>query len=682
MSAILRFALPSMPSGKGRKPALAASALAIILLAGTIVPSSPTPLPGPGVVSVPCGWGPDGASNPLQAYMVVGRFYRMVCKDMTIEVANLTVDLTEELVFDNVTLLVDAAPTDPQGFAPTAIRVRGLLGTVADGGSLVIKDSLVRALDPQREYDLVAEDGTTLRIEGSTIEDTRGIFAFASEVREFSMRGSRILHTRLGIHTGITASSAGSGPAGPSNVWIQDNLIYDAETSAIDIIGKPDSIQGNTISRCGWSGNGGDGHGQAINFDWQGSVPSRFTDNTITNCQVGVERSSHACESALVLRSNDIFANWWMDAGGQRPMCGDLDNNWWGMDRSDGGPLPAYRIDGDPSLKLSQWAKAPFHPERLPQVHVGAAPVSAALGTPIRFDASASLPSPRFGFPLASFRWTFGDCSPVMPGPVVSHTFTVPGYHVAQVTVSDDHGLSRTWQQVVAVRADSGGVPGLPPTRTFNEPPGVTGQLQRLESQAGGGLLFDPWAFATWDLDGDDVAATWQWFRNGVHQSDLDDQGHVGEHRLRAGDVWMVRAEACDGRDRASMPGLTYVRETPDPIVGKDSLETAPVAIATDGPANFAPVIDSIAIQSQASEAGQSLKAAVQAHDPPSDGPWEPGDHIWFDYAWSLNGRPVPDLAGDTVPGGRLHAGDVWALAVTARDWQDSTTASAQIRIA
>ncbi|HEY2053845.1 MAG TPA: PKD domain-containing protein [Solirubrobacterales bacterium] len=64
----------------------------------------------------------------------------------------------------------------------------------------------------------------------------------------------------------------------------------------------------------------------------------------------------------------------------------------------------------------------------------------ATAGSPAIFDASASTDP---GGAIASYSWSFGDGQTATGGPVVSHTFALPGSYRVTLTVDDGEGCPR-----------------------------------------------------------------------------------------------------------------------------------------------------------------------------------------------------------------------------------------------
>jgi len=89
-----------------------------------------------------------------------------------------------------------------------------------------------------------------------------------------------------------------------------------------------------------------------------------------------------------------------------------------------------------------------------PTAILGVTPASGSAPLQVTADASASTDTD--ATPIGSYRFDFGDGSPVVgpqPGAVASHTYTAGGSYTVTVTVSDTGGLSSTATATVQVTA-------------------------------------------------------------------------------------------------------------------------------------------------------------------------------------------------------------------------------------
>lgn len=89
-------------------------------------------------------------------------------------------------------------------------------------------------------------------------------------------------------------------------------------------------------------------------------------------------------------------------------------------------------------------------------------------------DQSTAVPVP------SSWRWDFGDGSPVTTGPTAAHTYTAPGTYTAKLTVSNSAGTTSTTRSIV-VEASPGYV-GVQPARLLDtrNAPTVDGRFSSL----------------------------------------------------------------------------------------------------------------------------------------------------------------------------------------------------------
>ncbi len=133
-----------------------------------------------------------------------------------------------------------------------------------------------------------------------------------------------------------------------------------------------------------------------------------------------------------------------------------------------------------------------------PVAAFGFSPGSAAPGTPITFNATASS-DPNAGGAITSYTWNFGDGTSAS-GDTVTHAFTQAGAHTVTLTVTDNSGLLDSVSHTIAGA-------GSPPTAAFSASPasaqtGTAVWLSAAASSDPGGTITS----YTWNL-GDGTTA-------------------------------------------------------------------------------------------------------------------------------------------------------------------------------
>jgi parallel beta-helix repeat protein len=94
-------------------------------------------------------------------------------------------------------------------------------------------------------------------------------------------------------------------------------------------------------------------------------------------------------------------------------------------------------------------------PDAAPAAALSVDPTSGVVPAQVTADASASTDTD--ATPIASYRFDFGDGSPVVgpqPGATATHTYTAPGSYTVTVTVADTAGLSSTASAAVQALSD------------------------------------------------------------------------------------------------------------------------------------------------------------------------------------------------------------------------------------
>lgn len=125
-------------------------------------------------------------------------------------------------------------------------------------------------------------------------------------------------------------------------------------------------------------------------------------------------------------------------------------------------------------------------------------PAAPTIGEWVRFDGTASTDSDGS---VSEYRWSFGDGTSPVTGPVVYHQFTSAGSYSASLTVTDDDGATNTKTQVVSV----GAVQQAPAAQFTYSPVNPT---------VGQSVAFD--ASSSYDSDGVIVTYRWDLDGNGV----------------------------------------------------------------------------------------------------------------------------------------------------------------------
>jgi len=147
------------------------------------------------------------------------------------------------------------------------------------------------------------------------------------------------------------------------------------------------------------------------------------------------------------------------------------------------------------------------------------------------------------------------------------------------------------------------------------------------------------------DDDGDALSYRYQFARNGAVVP-VGAAGRLGTE-LRKGEQWDVQVVASDGDvDSPPTRATVKVRNTPPsrPVV---AFERLPLRV-------IEPV---------------RIKILEPATDPD-------GDRLTYAYAWSKNAQPQPQLTGPELPAGTAREGEVWTVAVSASDGEESGAAA------
>ena len=127
-------------------------------------------------------------------------------------------------------------------------------------------------------------------------------------------------------------------------------------------------------------------------------------------------------------------------------------------------------------------------------------PAAPSIGEWVRFDGTSSTDSDGS---VSEYRWSFGDGTSPVAGPVVYHQFTSAASYSVSLTVTDDDGATNTKTQVVSV----GSVQQAPVAQfTFSPAAPSVGQS----------VSFD--ASSSYDPDG--VIVTYQWDLDGNGTND------------------------------------------------------------------------------------------------------------------------------------------------------------------
>ena len=138
-------------------------------------------------------------------------------------------------------------------------------------------------------------------------------------------------------------------------------------------------------------------------------------------------------------------------------------------------------------------------PGELPPVADANGPYTGTVGDPVLFDASGST-DPNGDDTIASYEWDFGDGTPVITvaTATVNHTYTMAGFYVVSLVVTDDSGLTDLASSSANIEDETPGE--LPPVADANGP--YTGTV-------GDSVLFD--ASGSTDPNGNDTIASYEW---------------------------------------------------------------------------------------------------------------------------------------------------------------------------
>lgn len=520
----------------------------------------------------------------------------VTCYGRDITVQTLDIEYGATVTLDHVNLVIDARAD----YVPGSNYWYGI--TVHEGTSpaipttLIVQDSTASALHSNMRPTMdVFADGI-LRILRSTVQDFYSISP-TPDAQEFTLQDSKFLHLDGGVFDSYIATHA-------DPTTIQDNYFEGSSIHFIYTESTP-TIVGNTMTDCF----------RAV--DLRTNAKPVMHDNTITNCQVAIVPGNNDVSSPQSISSNDLYENRNIEyCTGDASTCptgevrfpGDCTQNWWG----DIGPDPTRIFQ----CTYTPARSTPVHPERLPSVSVSTIPSTATRGQSINFSGSGA-PSQTFGFPIASYTWSFGDGATANTASA-NHAYANPGTYLVQFKVADTKGISRSSYQTLTVP---------------NHPPVVSSvQVQPANAVAGNDLNA---VVSASDPDGNPYTLSYQWLANSILQSDLTSATVPGS-RIHSLDKWQVNVTATD-----SYGGT-----------GKGS---ASITIP-DRP----PTI-TLGIQPGSPLPGDALHAAAATTSPD-------GNPTTSTYAWSLGQQVQGDLTGPDVPAGRTHANEAWSITVTSTD--------------
>ncbi len=140
------------------------------------------------------------------------------------------------------------------------------------------------------------------------------------------------------------------------------------------------------------------------------------------------------------------------------------------------------------------------------------------------------------------------------------------------------------------------------------------------------------------DADGDTVTYTYQWYKDGVLQSDLN-TNTVPAAETAKGQVWRCVVTPNDGTVNGS--------SAEDQVTIGNTAPTAPVAsVIPESPDSAADLVCTITTESTDAD----------------------GDTVTYTYQWYKDGVLQPDLTTNTVPAAKTAKGEVWKCVVTASD--------------
>jgi hypothetical protein len=145
------------------------------------------------------------------------------------------------------------------------------------------------------------------------------------------------------------------------------------------------------------------------------------------------------------------------------------------------------------------------------------------------------------------------------------------------------------------------------------------------------------------DADGDPITLHYTWFRNGVVFAMHEGAATIPPGVIRRGETWR-----CD-------------------VTARDDVSSSPVASASAGVVNAAPLPPTVAVEPKAARAGDALTCAITSPGTDPD-----GDRVEYEFHWSApKGVKIPRLEDPArVPAGIVKKGQVWSCTVTANDGQ------------
>ncbi|MGC9317329.1 MAG: PKD domain-containing protein [Armatimonadota bacterium] len=303
-----------------------------------------------------------------------------------------------------------------------------------------------------------------------------------------------------------------------------------------------------------------------------------------------------------------------------------------GLDPNDASDGPGYDLDAQyTNVEVYLNSLVPDPPAGNHQPSADAGPdqeVSAGSSAQAEVTLDGSGSSDPDGDPL-TYRWTWEDAEgnsheATGVNPTISLT---PGETVVTLVVNDGSLNSVPDTTTITVTADNA-PPPAPEVSISPDAPTTSDDLTVTAECT--------------DPDGDDVTYSYQWFRDGTHQPDYDDETTVPAAATKKGDTWKCVVTPSDG--------------TAEGPTGE-----AQVTIA-----NSPPTRPAVELAPRNPRTIRDVTVTADDSTDPDD------DQVTYSYRWFRDGEHQPDYDDETtVPAAATTRDEIWKCVVTPSDGID-----------